>query len=136
MLRILAALVLGYLSVTLLGGRTHSEPVHLAALPVAPVDCDFCQPVVLGVNQGCGCTFAFNVVLEEGTCSPEPECTGVTQCSMSGRTSWKCPGVPPIQSVPFSVNASCGQETSLIFSCPSGSGLGSLELKCWPCRSE
>jgi len=92
-----------------------------------------------GTAGACGCDWSFvNVVVEEGQCSPEPWCSQLTFCKVTGNVQFEMSPInPPPEcsgaALPVAVTAPCrGQGTNTVF-CPGGSSGIKITVHCQQC---
>lgn len=120
---VLTGLVLGWAA----------PPATKASLRVL-ADCACEAQAVTITEPGCACTVAFyNLVVTEGQCTPEPDCSRVTKCKATADVTFSDMLQPCAGTYSLEVQANCRGEASKSAPCVGSTGKAVLALTCAQC---
>ncbi len=107
---------------------------------VIPAPCACEVTYITGSSAGnCGCDWVFNPdTQKEGDCSPEPGCSPMTFCNVTGSVDFATSPVNPPpscsgQSSPVNVTAPCRAVGTNEIPCPGGTSVIKITVTCHPC---
>ena len=119
-----------------------APPPVSAARPalIIPAPCACEVTYTTGARAGnCGCAWVFNASLvKEGECAPEPYCSQIAFCKVTGSVDFATsPVYPPPecsgQSLPAEVTAPCRSQGTNEIPCPGGTAVIKITVTCQPC---